>query len=219
MFDQHPFLVVSGPFQSELDAFIQRFAGHITRTVPFQDTRPQTYHLVHATQQILVAEIDAIAFTSAGGVRHFLWGLQPHFDRQRLVHALSDARTFATTQFTHEALTEFEIAHQFLAPGTGDWRDLLRRFEQSISLTNCTLALEQTVHHVEVRGGLEARGAIVVDLPILGVPLRKALGATRNLAEDEPWPTTVFIFDTVQLQALSDDIRGRPTLSVDDTLV
>ncbi len=219
MFDQHPFAIIAGTGAQEVQDFVRRFEGHVTRTVAIPSATGNDRQLTEAMQRLLIAEIDAVVFQTGGGVRFLFERIRGHVDPDRVRDALSDARTIGAGRHAHEALAAREVNHQTLTIERANWRDLIVGLESAWPLANCTIALEQTVHDVELRSGLEARGARIIDLPILGVPLRRAWGAVTNAAGDEPWPTTIFVFTARQLHALADEIRARPSMNVEDTLV
>ena len=154
-------------------------------------------------QEILTAEADLILFASGAGTRAFLDQLSKQFPQQRLLDCISDMATIASP-VASEVLQEFGVQakimygseHPDVLP---DWRDLLVCVDQNFSVANQRVAVEFAPYWPGLKGGLESRGASVVEF----VPFD--LGPSSNSPEN---------FEVADVMVRMDEILAKVTQHV-----
>jgi uroporphyrinogen-III synthase len=128
---------------------------HAAVAGPSNDARLKNF-----ANQLLIGEIDAVMFLTAGGVSQFFERAARTVDGTRLMNSLKDTKTITVGRCAGEMLAEIGIQPTLAIESTA-WRDVLIRLEQEYLLANMVIGLEITADVHGIAAGLEARGCIV----------------------------------------------------------
>jgi len=133
------------------------------REVPVAEPRAA----VDFAHRLLTGEVDIVVFLTGVGFRQLIELVERHVDRQRFLNTLSDVVTIARGPKTVAAMKEVGLAPTHRVPEPNTWRELLQTIDASVPIANLTVALQEYgVTNASLIAGLEARGALVVRVPV-----------------------------------------------------
>lgn len=120
--------------------------------------------------RILTADIDTVIFVTGVGVQTIIEQASKNVDHQRFLDCLADIHTIAGSQAAANALQKYEIIPKISVNSSNSWREILIALDQSFSVINQSIALEESESIYSLISGLEARGARVVKVPLFAAP-------------------------------------------------
>ena len=220
-FDEQPFFVMEGNLAGEISGFISKFGGQLAKHIKKEELPGNSRPAVDFGMRLLVADIDLVIFLTAWGTQRIVQTACAAQGGERLINALRDATVVASGPLTAGVLLELGIEPKAVGNGASQWRNLLAMMDAKLALQYSTVAIERTVSIHGIRGGLEARGVRVIDVPTLGVDLKQRLDIPKVVVADSaPFlRSTVFVFEIDQLLGLTNWLNLQFDLQPADLLV
>ena len=115
--------------------------------------------------RVLTADVETVVFVTGVGVQRIIDQAARSVQRQRLIDCLTDATTIAGSRAADTALNLVGIKPSVTVEGSS-WREILMAIDRFAPVVNQTVALEESAAVYGLAGGLEARGAKVLRIPI-----------------------------------------------------
>jgi len=187
------------------------------REVPVAEPRAA----VDFAHRLLTGEVDVVVFLTGVGFRQLIELVERHVDRQRFLNTLSDVVTIARGPKTVAAMKEVGLAPTHRVPEPNTWRELLQTIDASVPIANLTVALQEYgVTNASLIAGLEARGALVVRVPVYRwelpedeTPLRANVQALADGQVDVLLFTSALqvthVLQVAEQLGVTDAVRGR----------
>jgi uroporphyrinogen decarboxylase len=169
---------------AEIANLIERFGGHATvvpamREVPLQDN----HAAFEFAARLVSAQIDSVVFLTGVGVRELFRVTQSRYPRDQLIDAMSRVVTVARGPKPVTALREFGIRPTIIIPEPNTWREVLSSLSESTQLEHKRVAIQEYgVSNRDLIAGLEARGALVLTVPVYRWALPEPRGPLRDAA-------------------------------------
>jgi uroporphyrinogen-III synthase len=139
-------------------------------------------------EELFSLKIHGIIFLTGVGTRILFGAMETKHSRERLVQALSHVLVVARGPKPVSVLREFGVQIGLTIPEPNTWRDILKALDEhepATSLKGRRIAVQEYgVSNRELLEGLEARGAIVLPIPVYQWALPEDLGPLRRAAEE-----------------------------------
>jgi uroporphyrinogen decarboxylase len=159
-------------FESRMAAetrnLIERFGGRATvvpamREVPLQDN----YAAFEFAARLLSGQIDLAIFLTGVGVRELFRVTDSRYPREQIVRAMAAVTITARGPKPLAALRELGLEAAITIPEPNTWREILSAVSQVVQLEGKRVAVQEYgVSNRDLIAGLEARGAIVLPVPV-----------------------------------------------------
>ncbi len=169
---------------TETASLIERFGGRATvvpamREVPLEDNHPA----FEFAARLVAGEIDLVIFLTGVGVRELMRVTEIRYPRDQLIKAMTGVATVARGPKPVSALRGFGIEPTITIPEPNTWREILLSVNQLIQLEGKRIAVQEYgVPNRDLIAGLEARGAIVFQVPVYRWALPEERGPLRDAA-------------------------------------
>lgn len=122
---------------------------------------------VDFAHRLLTGEIGMVVFLTGVGFRMLLGAVERHVDRQRFLNSLADITTVARGPKPVAAMREVGLTPTFRVPEPNTWRELLSTLDQFAPVANQVIGLQEYGKpNPSLVAGLEARGALVINVPV-----------------------------------------------------
>jgi uroporphyrinogen decarboxylase len=174
---------------SETAALIERFGGRATvvpalREVPLHDNRAA----MEFAEGLASGQIDIVIFLTGVGLRELLRVLETRYPREQVIYALRGVVIVARGPKPVAVLHELGLEPALTVAEPNTWREILAALSEHTTLEGKRVAVQEYgVTNPELSAGLEARGAVVIAVPVYRwslpedrAPLR---AATRSIVE------------------------------------
>ena len=174
---------------AETASLIERFGGRprvvaAMREVPLEDN----HAAFEFAARLVSGQLDAVIFLTGVGVRQLFRVIETRYARDQLIEPLTGMVTVARGPKPVAALRELGIEPTVTIPEPNTWREILSSLTQSIQLDSKRVAIQEYgVSNPDLIAGLEARGALVLAVPVYRwtlpldrAPLREAAGAIAH---------------------------------------
>jgi uroporphyrinogen decarboxylase len=152
----------------EMARMIERLGGVASvspslREVPLADQR----EAIDFAKRLMTGQVDVVIFLTGVGARALLAALERQVDRQRFLHALTDATTIVRGPKPLAVLREWGIEPTWRVPEPNTWREILKLIDQRMSVANQVVAVQEYGQpNSSLIAGLEARGASVLTVKV-----------------------------------------------------
>jgi uroporphyrinogen decarboxylase len=153
---------------AETSNLIRRFGGRATvvpamREVPLQDN----HAAFEFAARLLSGQIDLVIFLTGVGARELFRVTDSRYGRAQLVKALAGVVTVVRGPKPLAALRELGLAPTITIPEPNTWREILSSVGESVQLEGKRVAVQEYgVTNRDLIAGLEARGALVLQVPV-----------------------------------------------------
>ena len=178
---------------AEIAALIERYGGRATvvpalREVPLEEN----HTALDFADRLLAGQIDVVIFLTGVGVEQLLRITDIRYPREQLVKAIAGVKTVARGPKPVTALRAVGIQPAITVPEPNTWREILATLSESIPVEGKRIAVQEYgVSNRDLIAGLEARGAVVMTVPVYRWalpedrgPLQSAAHAIVNLEAD-----------------------------------
>ncbi len=168
----------------ETASLIERFGGRAAvvpamREVPLQDN----HAAFEFAARLLSGKIDLAIFLTGVGVRELFRVMETRYTREQLVKALAGVVTVARGPKPVAALRELGLAARLTIPEPNTWREILSSLSKSVQLDAKRVAVQEYgISNHDLIAGLEARGALVFEVPVYRWSLPEERGPLRTAA-------------------------------------
>jgi len=168
----------------ETVSLIERFGGRAAvvpamREVPLQDN----HAAFEFAARLLSGNIDLAIFLTGVGVRELFRVMETRYTREQLVKALAGVVTVARGPKPVAALRELGLAARLTIPEPNTWREILSSLSKSVQLDAKRVAVQEYgISNHDLIAGLEARGALVFEVPVYRWSLPEERGPLRTAA-------------------------------------
>src|SRR6266851_10064191 len=176
---------------AETAAMIERYGGRATvapsmREAPLEDNQAA----FEFADRILAGGFDIVILLTGVGVRQLFRVMEMRHLRAAIVAALSRVVTVARGPKPVAALRELGLEPTITIPEPNTWRELLASLGPQGNLTGKRVAVQEYgISNRNLIAGLEARGALVMTVPVyrwtLPVDRRPLRAAVRTIADGE----------------------------------
>ena len=174
---------------SETAALIERFGGRATvvpalREVPLHDNRAA----IEFAEGLAGSQIDIVIFLTGVGLRELLRVVETRYPREQVINKLRGAVIVPRGPKPVAVLHELGLEPALTVPEPNTWREIFAALSAHTTLEGKRVAVQEYgVANPELSAGLEARGAMVIAVPVYrwSLPEDRATlhGATRSIAE------------------------------------
>jgi uroporphyrinogen decarboxylase len=169
---------------AETRSLIERFGGRATvvpamREVPLQDN----YAAFEFAARLLSGQIDLAIFLTGVGVRELFRVTDTRYPREQLVRAMATMATVVRGPKPLAALRELGLEATITIPEPNTWREILSVLSEFVQLEGKRVAVQEYgVSNRDLIAGLEARGAIVLPVPVYRWALPEERGPLSDAA-------------------------------------
>ena len=135
--------------------------------------------------RLITGEIDITVFLTGVGFRYLLDVAERNVDRQRYLHALSDSITVARGPKPAGEMRKAGIEPTWKTEPPHTWREILTLLDRQTHVAHKTIAVQEYGEkNTSLVAGLEARGALVIDVPVYRWELPEDCSALARLCRD-----------------------------------
>jgi uroporphyrinogen decarboxylase len=153
---------------TEMQRMIQRLGGQATvcpsmREIPLE-SNTQAIEFAH---QLITGQIDMVIFLTGVGFEQLLSCVELRVDRERYLNSLRDIITVARGPKPTAAMRAVGITPTLRVAEPNTWREVLEMVDRHHPVNRLRVAVQEYgVSNASLIAGLEARGAIVVQVPV-----------------------------------------------------
>ena len=173
--------------QKEIGSLIARHGGDPVvapsmQEAPLADNAPA----VDFAHRLLTGEINLAIFLTGVGFEQLLSVVSRHVDRQRFLDNLADIETIARGPKPVAAMKSVGLTPTYRVGEPNTWREILATIDQhDLVRKNQHVAVQEYGKtNTSLTAGLEARGAVVHQVPIYRWTLPDDLGPMKQLAAE-----------------------------------
>ena len=133
------------------------------REVPLDDNQP----VIDFAHRLITGEVEVLIVLTGVGFRHLMEVVKQHVDVDRFLNCLRDIVTVARGPKVSRALRDFEVTPTLSVPEPNTWREILLTLDTEKPVASLAVAvLEYGRTNPSLIAGLEARGAMIVNVPV-----------------------------------------------------
>jgi uroporphyrinogen decarboxylase len=139
------------------------FVSPSMREVPLEENTAA----VDFANRLITGGVDILVLTTGVGFTYLLEAIERHVDNDRFLNALADMTTIARGPKPVAAMKKIGLTPTLRVPEPNTWRELLTTLDEQEPVDHQVVAIQEYgASNASLVAGLEARGAVVIRVPV-----------------------------------------------------